>query len=112
MVLNQYEYEAAGQRKEHWESKLKSQSGLDIPFIATNTYCVVLRTKHVPRFLFRAFNNQSGGGPLLATNNTTEVVPRGFMNSSGRHRFYDTRGRSIQDRKLPLLEHIRFPHIV
>ena len=39
-----------------------------------------IRNDVVPRYLFRMFTSQSGGGPELATNNATEVVPRGFMN--------------------------------
>ncbi|CAN9457568.1 unnamed protein product, partial [Alternaria alternata] len=39
-----------------------------------------LRENNVPRFLFRMFHWQSRGGPGLAINNATEIVPRGFMN--------------------------------
>ncbi|CAN9480184.1 unnamed protein product [Alternaria alternata] len=41
-----------------------------------------LRENNVPRFLFRMFHWQSGGGPGLAINNATEIVPRGFINGN------------------------------
>ncbi|KAI5373287.1 hypothetical protein J4E82_008044 [Alternaria postmessia] len=59
MPLNATSDETVGQEKDHWED---------------------LRENNVPRFLFRMFHWQSRGGPGLAINNATEIVPRGFMN--------------------------------
>ncbi|KAI1517762.1 hypothetical protein Ptr86124_003063 [Pyrenophora tritici-repentis] len=73
-MLNVSSPHAAGERKEHWET---------------------LRTKNVPRFLFRAFNSESGGGSHFAINNPTEIVPRGFMNGQNGHRFYEMSEREI-----------------
>ncbi|RII22982.1 hypothetical protein CUC08_Gglean013194 [Alternaria sp. MG1] len=61
MPLDATSDETVGQERDHWED---------------------LRENNVPRFLFRMFHRQSGGGPGLAINNATEIVPRGFMNGN------------------------------
>ncbi|KAF2736259.1 hypothetical protein EJ04DRAFT_598309 [Polyplosphaeria fusca] len=38
-----------------------------------------LRLNNVPRYLFRAFNRDSGGGPGICTNSPIEIVPAGLM---------------------------------
>ncbi|KAB2104388.1 hypothetical protein AG0111_0g7903 [Alternaria gaisen] len=61
MPLDATSDETVGQERDHWED---------------------LRENNVPRFLFRMFHWQGGGGPGLAINNATEIVPRGFMNGN------------------------------
>ncbi|KAF7672903.1 hypothetical protein GT037_008854 [Alternaria burnsii] len=61
MTLDATSNETVGQERDHWED---------------------LRENNVPRFLFRMFHWQSGGGPSVAINNATEIVPRGFMNGN------------------------------
>ncbi|RMZ73638.1 glycoside hydrolase clan gh-d [Pyrenophora seminiperda CCB06] len=48
-----------------------------------------LRKTAVPRYVFRAFSNDSGGGPEHCTNTVDEIIPHGFMHGRQGHRFYE-----------------------
>lgn len=48
-----------------------------------------LRKNNVPRYLFRAWGSNSGGGPDLSTNSVDEIIPHGFMNGQKGHKFYE-----------------------
>ncbi|CAO2655933.1 Nn.00g047360.m01.CDS01 [Neocucurbitaria sp. VM-36] len=51
--------------------------------------------QRVPRFLFRAWSKRSGGGPELATNSSTEIIPHAFKNGAPLHGFYDVPERRL-----------------
>ncbi|KAF9701835.1 hypothetical protein EKO04_001080 [Ascochyta lentis] len=57
-----------------------------------------LRKEHVPRYLFRAWSNRSGGGPECSINSTAEIVPRGFMpRTDEQGGFYEMPERLLRD---------------
>ncbi|KAF2822829.1 hypothetical protein CC86DRAFT_469465 [Ophiobolus disseminans] len=56
-------------------------------------YFEKLRNNHVPRYLFRAWTSDSGGGPNANINNSIAIVPHAFMPESGNNvssSFYNT----------------------
>ncbi|KAI4704988.1 hypothetical protein J4E89_009281 [Alternaria sp. Ai002NY15] len=57
----------AGERKDHFEA---------------------MRNR-VPRYLFRAFDESSGGGREFSVINATEIIPRGYMNGRPVTGFYE-----------------------
>jgi hypothetical protein len=60
---------------------------------------VELRNKNVPRYLFRVFTDQSGGGRTQATNDLQNIVPHLFMPGklSSAKGFYDCWESSLHD---------------
>ena len=54
----------------------------------TQPVTIVMRER-VPRYLFRAFDESSGGGPERSIINATEIIPRGFMNGRQVTGFYE-----------------------
>ncbi|KAF2712616.1 hypothetical protein K504DRAFT_531680 [Pleomassaria siparia CBS 279.74] len=54
------------------------------------------RREHVPRYLFRAWSNESCGGQLISHNNTDEVIPPAFVIEQG-HELYDLKESSIRN---------------
>ena len=77
-------------------SKVCVVETLLLPYLPTaDNARLELRKNHVPRYLFRAWKPNSGGGPTANMNTTTVIVPRGFMPGSARRdslapiNFYD-----------------------
>ncbi|KAI4645644.1 uncharacterized protein J4E79_010822 [Alternaria viburni] len=65
--------ETAGQRKDHFEA---------------------MRNR-VPRYLFRAFDESSGGGRECSVINATEIIPRGYMNGRQVTGFYKRQEKEL-----------------
>ncbi|KAI4659467.1 uncharacterized protein J4E78_005895 [Alternaria triticimaculans] len=70
--------ETAGQRKDHFEA----------PVQLTRPVNLAMRNR-VPRYLFRAFDESSGGGREFSIINATEIIPRGYMNGRPVTGFYE-----------------------
>jgi hypothetical protein len=68
-------------RKEHFQGK-KLQCMYLRCIVLTDRNVTGLRKNHVPRYLFRAWQGASGGGPASCLNTTAGIVPRLFMPGS------------------------------
>ena len=49
----------------------------------------------VPRYLFRAFDESSGGGREFSVINATEIIPRGYMNGRPVTGFYEKQEKEL-----------------
>jgi hypothetical protein len=70
------------------KARLESRSHTIVLCLSLTHLILELRENTVPRYLFRAWSNRSGGGSAHATNNLEGVIPHGFMKGKGR-RFYE-----------------------
>jgi hypothetical protein len=84
MLNSTEEKPITGQRKEHFEGRKRQDSPRKICY--TDGNIVELRNNHVPRYLFRAWSKQSGGGAGYMINTTTAIVPHGYLFQLSRER--------------------------
>jgi len=84
--LQPFNFRFTASRIEYFENKLHSRPNhppVDLPD---------LRKERVPRFLFRAWHANSGGGSACTINDETQIVPHLFMHEHSAPDFYDLHG--------------------